>query len=146
MNRFVLVWSTRRESATGRQLETQDTMAARLGIGRHMHQYIALIVGLLVFSAHSRAQDVASAKNRLTLFQNIQLTCKARVLGNAELANSFVVATEASLSEICECAALLAVANATSKEVSAVFSGDKGATESVDGESRKHFLRCIEIR
>ena len=115
-------------------------------------RFIAMKNSLLGFSlaliaTTLNAQDLPSSElnNKLIAFQNAQNVCKGALLLNFDAASSFVKATRSSLSEICECAALLTVANTSKEDISALANGDNNVSVKMAGEVTQRTLQCIKI-
>jgi hypothetical protein len=84
--------------------------------------------------------------NRLALFENAQRACKMWILSNAQKASLTVNASTASLQSLCECAALLTVANTSSEVVTAIAAGDKGRAQELLPALQTNFNRCLTLR
>lgn len=99
-----------------------------------------------LFAASASAQDarsVAIVQNRAAAFQAAQNVCKMLYLSNNDLANSFVRATSASLSNVCECAALLAVADKTDEELAALVAANNLGS-SLQADMKAGALQCMK--
>lgn len=110
-----------------------------------MHGTWALAVVMAGLSSGVKAQD-DELRHRLTLFQNAQNTCKARVLLDSKLAADFVIATKSSLSDVCECAAMLTVANTSNQELQAIAGGERRIADHLATEVIKNFGRCLQLQ
>jgi hypothetical protein len=102
---------------------------------------------LVSLATAPNAQELPSPElhNRLIAFQNAQNVCKGIFLLNSDAASSFVGATKSSLSEICECAALLTVANTSKDDISALANGDQDVSIKMASEVRERTLQCVKI-
>jgi hypothetical protein len=80
-----------------------------------LRRVLALAAFYAAVTCSATAQDSNELQTRLALFQNAQTTCKARVLMDQKLATDFVTARKSSLTQVCECAALITVANVSSE-------------------------------
>ena len=105
-----------------------------------------LLVATLVMFGSAVSAEEPLERRRLTLFENAQLACKLDILSNAEKANSLVIASKASLQSLCECAAMLTVANASSEDVSAMVTGDKARAQYLLRALSNNFGRCLDLR
>lgn len=104
-----------------------------------------LLVAVALVTAPAVAQDahsVAIVQNRAAAFQAAQNVCKLLYLSNNDLANSFVNATSASLSDVCECAAMLAVADKTDEELAALVK-ENSLGSSLQADMKAGALRCM---
>jgi hypothetical protein len=101
---------------------------------------------LCAIACRAKAQGTSELQNRLTLFQNAQNTCKARLLSDPQLAANFVAATKSPLSDVCECAALLTVSNISNKQISAIVSGDKELAVQIANDTWLNFAKCLQIQ
>ncbi len=106
--------------------------------------YAVLVFAMVAFPL--RAEEFNVMAYRLTVFENTQKACKATVLLNRETANSFVEASNASLSEVCECAALLVVANKTDDQIAALAAGDEQVVKLMTNEVRERFVQCLRMQ
>ena len=106
--------------------------------------YAIVLFGILASPLSAEESDVSAY--RLTIFDNAQLACKATVLLNRDVANSFVRASKAPLSEVCECAALLVVANESDEQMSALAKGDEEVVNFVVSKVRERFTQCLRLQ
>lgn len=65
-----------------------------------------------------------AAAQRLEAFEKSQRYCKLRLLTDAQFAASFIASNSGSVSDMCECAAMLATSSATDTEISATSTHD----------------------
>lgn len=83
---------------------------------------------------------------RLRMFENAQNICKVTVLSNNEAAQSFIRSGSGSLSDRCECAALLAVSKRTEADLRSMLSStDDGPFVEFAADVRNLFLQCVRI-
>jgi hypothetical protein len=99
----------------------------------------------LTFVLVASAQDASDPTDRLVVFERVQALCKVRVLADSELAKNFVIATERSLSDVCECAAVLVVSSTPDKSIAVVIAGDRVVSAQVASEVPERFNQCIAI-
>lgn len=109
-----------------------------------------VLVLFSVVAAAANAQDTlklqTELQNRLVLFQNTQTLCKARVIADPKLAANFVVATKMSLSEACECAALLTVSSMSAEQVDAIAAGQADVAGKVSNDLYANLGNCVKIK
>lgn len=103
-----------------------------------------LILGLSVMPAF--AQDPTDLQNRLRAFDGAQLTCKASLLSDKSAANSFLQSDSGTLSEMCECAAMLAVSRKSNSQISKIISSsDINDAVAFTDEVNRTFVECVRM-
>ena len=105
------------------------------------HLLILVLTATLAVPAMAQAQDAAS--KRFKLFGDIQSACRVMIVTNRELARPLFVATSRSLSDVCECAALITVTDLDDVQVSAIVGGDRKASEAALPPLRESIQRCV---
>jgi len=66
-------------------------------------------------------------------------------LMDQKLATAFVTATDSSLTQVCECAALITVASMSKEQVNSLAAGDKAAVNRMANEVSQNYLRCFTL-
>jgi hypothetical protein len=108
--------------------------------------YLSIFGLVLLFAPLASAQELNDLQLRLKLFENAQSACKATVLSNAEAAVSFVRSGSGSLTENCECAALLAVSKKSNAELrSILFSSDAKHSIEFSTDVKNYFFTMRSI-
>lgn len=87
----------------------------------------------------------ADAPAKVQLFERSQQVCKTIVLTSAETASTFVRADAGSLSDVCECAALLAVAPLSQADAEAIVNGDKAKAAGLVESVRNELGECVKM-
>lgn len=92
------------------------------------------------------AQGTGELQNRLRAFDSAQLTCKASILSSKDAAMSFIQSNSGSLSDICECAAMLAVSSKSNSQIREIISSTEiqHAVEFTE-EVNQLFVQCVRI-
>jgi hypothetical protein len=105
-----------------------------------------LLFALAAFSVVASAEDgreaTAIVQSRVAAFQAAQNTCKYLFLSNSGLAGNLIKATDASLSDVCECAAMLTVANRTDEQIAALVTA-KNMADVLQSDAKDHALTCM---
>lgn len=106
-----------------------------------------LITGLLLLSAvfNSTAQVTDEQKNRLTVFENAVKGCRAVIITSPALAKNLVVATSRSLTDVCECAALLALSDLSDDEVGLIANRNKEASDRLVQPLFNRSAQCVKM-
>jgi hypothetical protein len=107
--------------------------------GRYLLAAITFLVGPV---GAQDARSVTIVQNRAAAFQAAQNVCKMLFLSNNDLATSLVKATSASLSEVCECAALLAVASKSDEQLAALVAANSLGS-ALQGDMKAGALECM---
>jgi hypothetical protein len=111
-----------------------------------MKKITATII-MLVSSYTVAAQSPSSNPNeRLQLFSNVQTTCKIMILNNSEIAKSIVIGTRRSLTDICECAALLTITSMSDGDVSNILTGEKEEARNLLKLLSENVVSCVQIQ
>jgi len=100
----------------------------------------AIFLATIAPSAVIAAEPIA----KLVLFHKAQDLCKATVLGSSELAENIVLTASGSLSELCECAAILSVSPLSLEEAEMV-SESKERREIFQKTLSEALVRCVRI-
>lgn len=109
-----------------------------------MKSVIATVL-LVVLGQAAQAQTPGEPSKRLAAFSSAQTACKIMVVTNQGAARSFVLATERPLSTVCECTALLTVANMSDDQVSNLLGGDKHTAHESLKPLAENLSRCIKL-
>lgn len=85
---------------------------------------VATALALALLSGPVAAQQAPAQKSpRLELFERSASYCKSMTLANAELSENLFRARSGTLTETCECASMLAVAQLSDETVNEVLAG-----------------------
>jgi hypothetical protein len=105
-----------------------------------------LLVAVAFATASANAQDAreatAAVQNRASVFQGAQSVCKYLYLSNSDLASSLVKATRASLSDVCECAAMLVVAARSDEQLAALIAA-KNMGSVLQSDIKDRVMECM---
>lgn len=111
-----------------------------------MRLRVAFLITACFFTSSAFSQELDELQLRLRVFENAQNICKATVLSNNEAALSFIRSGSGSLSDRCECAALLAVSKRSETDLrSMLSSADNGPAIEFAADVRSSFLQCVRI-
>ena len=111
-----------------------------------MNRFLAVLAIACLFLSPAFAQELDEVQLRLRVFENAQNVCKATVLSSNEAALAFVKTGSGSLTDRCECAALLAVSKKSDAELRTMLSSqDNGPVLEFSADVRNLFLQCVRI-
>lgn len=108
----------------------------------------ASICGFLValVPASVLAQEATDPQGRLTVFMNAQSICKAQVLSIPGAAKAFITANSSSLSDACECAALVTIASKSEQQISLLRAGNQEMAAQVATEISQNLVKCVQAK
>ena len=111
-----------------------------------MKRHILAVVAMAGLSSSASAQTQNAFEIRLKAFENAQQVCKATVLSNHEAALSFIRSNSGTLTDKCECAAILAVSSKSDSQLREILESED-VTPAVEfaGDVRRQFLQCVRI-
>lgn len=106
----------------------------------------AVLAAIVLPVSSAFAQQLDTLQMRLMAFENAQLVCKAAILSNRDAAVSFVRSNSGTLSDRCECAAILTVSNKSDTQIREMLSStDSGPAAAFAEDVRRSFVQCVRM-
>ena len=110
-----------------------------------MYRIVAFLILGLTFTPVF-AQDSGDLENRLRAFNGAQMTCKASILSNKDSAASFLQSNSGTLSDMCECAAMIAVSSKSNLQIREIISSSDISHSAVFAdEVNRALVQCIRM-